>query len=147
MAAFQKTSLYNELLKVFIVAILTNKMPFYTIRGLSPHTYLLTRAGPPMEEMIAIIAVGIFGETRLFLSQSCNLISKHCCASLSIKAHCFWAVAQLSKKSKIFVFNFVLPSVPFVTSFYHLFPPFSRKKSCELLFESAVFLFFQLFDD
>ena len=40
-----------------------------------------------------------------------------------------------------------LLSAPFVTSFYHLFPLFSRKKSCELLFESAVFLFFQLFDD
>ena len=31
---------------------------------------------------------------------------------------------------------------PFVTTFYHLFPTFSRKKSCELSLESAVSLFF-----
>ena len=37
--------------------------------------------------------------------------------------------------------------VTFAIIFYHSVHRFSRKKSCELLFESAVFLFFQLFDD
>ena len=52
MAVFQRAPLSNELLKVFIDAILINKMPFLYHTGPFTPSVSAYKSRPPMEEMI-----------------------------------------------------------------------------------------------